>query len=163
MWLNQLFVETPIDFEKRCKNRIILGSLIAVLGAVTFVLAFILDLVPAFVLYREPEWSNFVPGFYTGIGGGFLGAGLVTVVKNYRYLKNPELNRKQKIYETDERNRMLGLRSWAYAGYSMFLFLYIGVVVSGFISVTAMKVFLTVGGVYAVLLLFFRKILQKAM
>ena len=163
MWLNQLFVETPVDFDKRCKNRIILGGLIAVLGAVAFVLAFVMDLVPAFVLFREPGWSDFVPGFYTGIGGGFLGAGIVTVVKNYRYLKNPDLNRKRKIYETDERNRMLGLRSWAYAGYSMFLFLYIGVIVSGFISVTAMKVLLAVGGVYAVLLLFFRKMLQRYM
>lgn len=163
MWLNQLFVETPVDFDKRCKNRMILGGLIAVLGAVAFVLAFVMDLVPAFVLYLEPGWSDFVPGFYTGIGGGFLGAGIVTVVKNYRYLKNPDLNRKRKIYETDERNRMLGLRSWAYAGYSMFLFLYIGVIVSGFISVTAMKVLLAVGGVYAVLLLFFRKMLQRYM
>lgn len=163
MWLNQLFVESPIDFDKRCKNRMILGGLIAVLGAVAFVLAFVMDLVPGFVLYLEPGWSDFVPGFYSGIGGGFLGAGIITVVRNYRYLKNPDLNRKRKIYETDERNRMLGLRSWAYAGYSMFLFLYIGVIVSGFISVTAMKVLLAVGGVYAVLLLFFRKMLQRYM
>lgn len=163
MWLNQLFVEAPIDFEKRCRNRIILGSVIAVLGAVTFGLVFLKDLVPTFVLYLEPGWSDFVPGFYTGIGGGFLGAGIITVVKNYRYLKNPELNRKRKIYETDERNRMLGLRCWAYAGYSMFLFLYIGVIVSGFISVTAMKVLIGVAGAYGVLLLIFRRILQKCM
>lgn len=155
MWLNRLFVETPIDFEKRCRNRIIFGSVIAVLGAVTFALVFLMDM--------EPGASDFVPGFYTGIGGGFFGAGVITVVKNYRYLKNPELNRKRKIYETDERNRMLGLRCWAYAGYSMFLFLYIGVIVSGFISVTAMKVLLSVAGVYGILLLVFRRVLQKCM
>lgn len=155
MWLNRLFVETPIDFEKRCRNRIIFGSVITVLGAVTFALVFLMDM--------EPGASDFVPGFYTGIGGGFFGAGVITVVKNYRYLKNPELNRKRKIYETDERNRMLGLRCWAYAGYSMFLFLYIGVIVSGFISVTAMKVLLSVAGVYGILLLVFRRVLQKCM
>lgn len=155
MWLNRLFVEAPIDFEKRCRNRIIFGSVIAVLGAVTFALVFLVDM--------EPGASDFVPGFYTGIGGGFFGAGVITVVKNYRYLKNPELNRKRKIYETDERNRMLGLRCWAYAGYSMFLFLYIGVIVSGFVSVTAMKVLLSVAGVYGILLLVFRRVLQKCM
>lgn len=163
MWLNQLFVETSIDFEKRCRNRIILGSVIAILGAVTFGLAFLMNMTPAFVLYLEPEGSDFVPGFYTGIGGGFLGAGIITIVKNYRYLKNPELNRKRKIYETDERNRMLGLRCWAYAGYSMFLCLYIGVIISGFISVTAMKALIGVAGGYGVLLLIFRRILQKHM
>lgn len=163
MWLNQLFVETPIDFDKRCKGRIILGSVIAVLGLATFLLAFVLDMVPVFVLYMEPGDREFVPGFYTGIGGGFLGAGVITVVKNYRYLKNPELRKRRKIYETDERNRMLGLRSWAYAGYSMFLFLYIGVIISGFISVTAMKVLLVVAGVYGVLLLVFSRMLQKCM
>lgn len=73
MWLNQLFVETPIDFEKRCKNRIILGSLIAVLGAVTFVLAFVLDLVPAFVLYREPDGAILYRGFIPGSEAVFWG------------------------------------------------------------------------------------------
>lgn len=161
MWLNQLFMETPIDFEKRCKNRISLGICMTALGVITCLLPFVLEQIP--VLYMEPGWSRLVPGFYTGLGGGFAAAGIITVMKNTRYLKNPELKKKREIFETDERNRMLGLRSWAYAGYSMFLCLYIGVIVSGFLSLTAMKLFLGVAGMYSVLLLIFRRLLQKCM
>lgn len=161
MWLNQLFIETPIDFDKRCRNRMVIGGLIAALGAVTLLLPLVVDQFP--VLFLEPGYREFVPGFYSGIGGGFLAAGLITVARNYRYLKDPEQKQKRKIYETDERNRMLGLRCWAYAGYSMFLFLYLGVIVSSFVSLTAMKVLLGVAGVYGILLLIFRRLLQKHM
>lgn len=162
MWLNGLFVETPIDFEKRCRHRIAVGSVIAALGAVTLLLVLVMEAAPP-VLFLQAGWRDFIPGFYTGIGGGFFVAGVITVMRNNRYLKDRKLCEKRKIYETDERNRMLGLRSWAYAGYSMFLLLYIGVIVSGFISLTAMKVLLGVAGMYSVLLLIFRRLLQKSM
>lgn len=159
MWLNQLFTDTPINFEKRCKTRITVGSLAAVLGAATLLLP-----LPALrPLFLDPGYQDHVTSFYTGIGAGLLAAGLMIVWKNLRYLKNPELKKKREIYETDERNRMLGLRCWAYAGYSMFLVLYLGVIVSGFISLTAMKVLCTVAAVYALLLLVFRRLLQSVM
>lgn len=161
MWLNQLFTDTPIDFEKRCRTRIMLGAAIAILGAVTLLLPIFVKQIP--VLYLEPGGRHFVSGFYTGIGAGFLAAGAITALKNYLYLKKPELKKTREIYETDERNRMIGLRCWAYAGYSMFLALYIGVVISGFISLTAMKVLLAVAAVFSLLLLIFRGLLQKFM
>lgn len=161
MWLNQLFTETPFDFEKRCKNRITLGIFFAVLGLITLLLAPVSRQFP--VLYLEPGHDTFVPGFYNGLGFGLLAAGIMTVVRNRRYLTNPQLKKSREIYETDERNRMLGLRCWAYAGYSMFLALYIGVIISGFISITAMKVLLAVAAVFSLLLLIFRRLLQASM
>ncbi len=119
MWLNQLFTEAPIDFEKRCRNRIILGILIAILGAVTLLLPLAAGRLP--VLFLEPGWRDYIPSFYSGLGFGLLAAGIITALKNNRYLKNPEQKKARQIYETDERNRMLGLRCWPYAGYSMFL------------------------------------------
>ena len=32
MWLNHLFIDSPIDFEKRCRNRVWIGVLFLVLG-----------------------------------------------------------------------------------------------------------------------------------
>lgn len=161
MWLNQLFTETPIDFDRRCRNRIALGVLIAVLGAVTLLLPFAVKHLP--VLFLEPGWQDYVPDFYTGLGFGLLAAGIITALKNNRYLKNPGLKKAREIYETDERNRMLGLRCWAYAGYSMFLALYLGVIISGFISLTAMKVLFAVAAVFSLLLLIFKRLLQHSM
>ena len=162
MWLNQLFVENPINFEKRCRNRIVIGILFALLGLVAVALSFVAgERIP--VLYLEPGYQDAIPGFYSGTAMGLIAAGVITVLRNIRYLKDPELNKKRKIYETDERNRMLGLRCWAYTGYTMMIALYIGILVSGFISLTVLTVLMTIAGIYAVLLLTFRFLLHKAM
>ena len=80
-----------------------------------------------------------------------------------RYLKNPELLKKGQVAEDDERNRLLGLRCWAYTGYAMFLVLYVGMLIGGFISPTVVVVLQTVLAVYALLLLVFRTILARCM
>ena len=58
---------------------------------------------------------------------------------------------------------MLGLRSWAYAGYAMLFILYIGILVSGFISIIILKTLLVILAVYVLDLFIFRMILQKTM
>ena len=73
------------------------------------------------------------------------------------------MRKQQEVAENDERNRLLGLRCWAYTGYTMFLLLYVGILVSGFVDRTAAMVLLTVTGVYALVLLVFRIFLQKVM
>lgn len=162
MWLSQLFIESPINFEKRCRNRIITGMIAALLGAVALGMAFI-SRSHVMVLYLEPGYREFVPGFYGGTGVGLMAAGIMTAVKNRRYLKDPELAKVRKIYETDERNRLMGLRCWAYAGYTVMIVLYIGILVSGFISLTVSRTLMVVIACYAVILLVFRRLLQKAM
>ena len=161
MWLNEMFIDSPIDFEKRCKSRITLGFVLAALGLAAVIIVMLVDHLP--ILYLEAGGSDFMEGFYVGAGGGLLGAGLVTAIKNMRYLKVPELKKRQEIIETDERNRMLGLRCWAYAGYSFFLVLYVGMLFAGLISKTVLSVLLVVGAVFAALLFIFKLVLQKAM
>ncbi|MBS5065869.1 MAG: hypothetical protein KHZ58_19165 [Hungatella hathewayi] len=161
MWLNEMFIDSPIDFEKRCKRRITLGFVLAALGLAAVIIVMLVDRLP--ILYLEAGGSDFMEGFYVGAGGGLLGAGLVTAIKNMRYLKVPELKKRQEIIETDERNRMLGLRCWAYAGYSFFLVLYVGMLFAGLISKTVLSVLLVVGAVFAALLFIFKLVLQKAM
>ena len=36
MWLNKLFIEEPIDFEKRCRSRVLISAVIMVIGAATW-------------------------------------------------------------------------------------------------------------------------------
>ena len=138
-----------------------MGFVLAALGLVAVIIVLMVDRLP--ILFLEAGGSDFMEGFYVGAGGGLMGAGLVTAIKKMRYLKVPELKKKQEIIETDERNRMLGLRCWAYAGYSFFLVLYIGMLFAGLISKTVLTVLLVVGAVYGVLLLIFRLLLSKAM
>lgn len=161
MWLNQLFMDSAAHIEKRCKVRIAGGLLLAVLGLAAIFMVIMFERIP--LLYLEEGGSEFMKGFYTGTGGGLLGAGIVTAMRNMRILKNPEMKKKREIWEFDERNRMLGLRCWAYAGYAMFVLLYIGMLAGGFIGKTVLLVLIAVAAVYALLLLVFRIILEKTM
>ena len=162
MLLNNLFIDSPINFEKKCKTRITASCFLMALGVITIALSFLAgDQIP--FLYMAADHYDFIPGFYMGTGFGLFFAAAATIIKNVRYLKKPEIRKEREIYETDERNRMLGLRSWAYAGYTMLLLLYIGILISGFISILILKTLLIILAVYVVVLFVFRMILQKTM
>ena len=162
MLLNNLFIDSPINFEKKCKTRITASCFLMALGVITIALSFLAgDQIP--VLYMAADHYDFIPGFYMGTGFGLFFAAAATIIKNVRYLKKPEIRKEREIYETDERNRMLGLRSWAYAGYTMLLLLYIGILISGFISILILKTLLIILAVYVAVLFVFRMILQKTM
>ena len=162
MLLNNLFIDSPINFEKKCKTRITASCFLMALGVITIALSFLAgDQIP--VLYMAADHYDFIPGFYMGTGFGLFFAAAATIIKNVRYLKKPEIRKEREIYETDERNRMLGHRSWAYAGYTMLLLLYIGILISGFISILILKTLLIILAVYVVVLFVFRMILQKTM
>ncbi len=162
MWLNQLMSGSPVDFEKRCRTRMKVGAGFVLLGAMTMgVTALQGGSLPARVL--EAEAVEFMAEYYAVLGIALIAAGGALIVKNMRYLKNPELLKKGQVAEDDERNRLLGLRCWAYTGYAMFLVLYVGMLIGGFISPTVVVVLQTVLAVYALLLLVFRTILARCM
>ena len=57
-------------------------------------------------------------GHYTyGFIGGITGAGLVTAIKSLVILKVPKFFKKRYIAESDERNKQISLKAWAWAGY----------------------------------------------
>ena len=96
MLLNNLFIDNPINFEKRCKTRIIASCLLLVLGAVTIALSFLAgDHIP--VLYMTADHYDFIPGFYMGTGFGLLFAAIATIIKNVRYLKKPDLKKEREV------------------------------------------------------------------
>lgn len=162
MWLNHLFTDAPIDFKKRCKTRIWVGSFVIALGLIAILITiFAGGRLP--VMYLEPGARQFLSSFYSSTGFALIGAGIILIWKNIRFLQSPGLRKKQETAETDERNRLLGLRCWAYSGYTMFLLLYLGVLASGFISLLVLKVLCVIAAVYGLLLLIFRLLLQRAM
>ena len=55
--------------------------------------------------------------YWSGLGGGMLGVGVFQVIRNVRYLSNPAYREKVDTTNSDERNRFLAGRAWAWAGY----------------------------------------------
>ena len=55
--------------------------------------------------------------YWGGLGGGLLGVGVFQVIRNVRYLNNPEYREKVNTANNDERHRLLANKAWAWAGY----------------------------------------------
>lgn len=164
MWLQQLFVSDEIDFEARCRGRIVASALYFILGMAAFLMVVMTDgQIPRLFAFEKLEGSSIIPGFYVGTGLGLMVSAALTIFKNARYLRNTDAGKKRRIVETDERNRMMGLRCWAYSGYVMFFLLYAGMLVGGFFSEMVVIVLLVVAAVYALLLGGFRMMLTRMM
>lgn len=163
MTVNKLFRGTVMDFTKKCKLRIGFSVGLMFLGGLALLAASLYGSEYPAMISDISENQDFVRGFYVGTGYGLIAAAIITIIKNVRLLKNQELQKKRMLYENDERNRLIGTKTWAYTGYAMFLLLYVGILVSGFYNLTVLKVLLGVLGVYGGLLLIFKTILQRIM
>ena len=58
---------------------------------------------------------------------------------------------------------MIGLKAWSYAGYAMFLLLYVALLVAGAVNVVIMNTILVVLAVFVLCLFISRLILTKIM
>ena len=139
--------------EKRVKIRIAYSVLLCILGIISI---YVGNFVPL-----ASGNTDFSAGFYNGVGFGLMAASIITIIKNVRLLKNAEALNQRDIYESDERNRLIGLKTWSYTGYAMFIILYIALLVAGALNVVVMKTILAVLAVFALCLLISRKIVEK--
>ncbi len=163
MILSKLFAGSSMDFTKKCKIRIGLSVGIGILGMIALAASFLYGTKIPVLYPGTPENQEFVRGFYTGTGGGLIAAAIITIIRNYRLLNNEEKRKARALYEQDERNQLMGTKCWAYAGYAMFLFLYVGILISGFMNILILKTLLCVLGGYGLLLLIFKLLLQRVM
>ncbi len=152
MWFGQTFGTGSVDFEKRCKMRIRVGMGVILLGLLSIGVCSI-----------SQGISQAMGQMYVWFGIGLVVGGIVKVRKNHKILKNPDLKKASAISEMDERNQAIGIRCWAYSGYTMFLLLYVGILTGIFLNEMIAQVLLTVIAVYALLLCLFRYLLQKKM
>ena len=72
--------------------------------------------------------AEVVDEFWCGVGGGFLGVGIFRIVRIVRYRKDETYREAVDTAKTDERNRFLANKAWAWAGY---LYVIVGALLSG--------------------------------
>ena len=84
------------------------------------VVKYIICLVLAVVLFGL-GYLGIVDEFWSGMGWGLLAIGVVRLVQMYRFRKNDEYREKMETEVTDERNRFIRNKAWAWAGYSFIL------------------------------------------
>lgn len=141
--------------EQKIKRRIYLCIFIIILGGASL---YVGNYVPL-----ASGNTNYSAGYYTGLGCALIASAVITIIKNKRLLKNKEALKQREVYESDERNRMIGLKSWSYAGYAMFVLLYIALLFAGAINVIVMNTLLVILAGFALCLFIVRFILTKIM
>lgn len=58
-----------------------------------------------------------VDSFWSGMGGGFIGVGIVQLIRAIRYQRDEEYRQNVDVQSNDERNKFLAGKAWAWAGY----------------------------------------------
>lgn len=144
-----------MNIEKKIKMRMVYCVVLMVLGAASLYIG-------TFVTVDSGN-ADYSAGYYTGLGLGVIAASVITLIKNIMLLKNPEKLKSREIYEADERNKMIGSKTWAWAGYAMFTILYVAQLVAGMYSVIVMNTLLVVLSVFALCLFVCGTILRKIM
>lgn len=143
------------SIEQKLKLRISFSVVLLFLGGASLYVGTCVPLASGNVDYSS--------GFYVGLGCGLIAAAIITIIKNVRILKNKEALKQREIYESDERNRMIGLKCWSYAGYAMFILLYIALLFAGTINVIVMNTILVILAGFAICLFISKLILNKIM
>jgi len=67
--------------------------------------------------------------FWSGMGGGLTAVGAVQLLRYYRLSKNEEYREKVEVEISDERNRFIRNKAWAWAGYLFVLIMAVGIIV----------------------------------
>ena len=64
--------------------------------------------------------------YWSGMGGGLIGIGIVQLIRQIRYNTNPEYKENFDTEAKDERNRFIGMKAWSWAGYSFVMIAAVG-------------------------------------
>lgn len=84
------------------KKRMALSVFWIIIGVILFVLALM-------QIIDQSVWA--------GMGGALIGAGAGMLIRNIKYITNKEYKEKVDIQNSDERNKFLSNKAWAWAGY----------------------------------------------
>lgn len=147
--------KTGKGITQKITLRIIYSALLTILGIASLYVGIHIPLASDHTAYSSE--------FYTGIGVGLIVASITKIIMNVRLLKNKDALKRREIYESDERNRMIGLKCWSYTGYAMFIFLYIALLFAAAMNVIVMQTILLILAAFAVCLLVSRCILKRIM
>jgi len=116
---------TNEEYREILKNRMIIMSIISIIGIITIALAF------ATKFYLNTSINDNIRGAYLGIGMGLFVSGIVLWIKNRLLLNNDEKLKESRINNTDERIQEISRKSFKIAGIVMLIALYLTAIIGG--------------------------------
>ena len=70
-----------------------------------------------------------IDSYWSGMGGGLIGVGIVFLIRSIRYKRDPEYREEYDIEVNDERNKFIRLKAWSWAGYLYVMLAAVGAIV----------------------------------
>ena len=70
-----------------------------------------------------------IDSYWSGMGGGLIGVGIVFLMRSIRYMRDPEYKEEYDIEISDERNKFIRLKAWSWAGYLYMMLAAVGSIV----------------------------------
>ena len=67
--------------------------------------------------------------FWNGMGSGLVVVGVIQLLRSYRFQKNEAYREKMEIEASDERNRFIRSKAWAWAGYIFILVTSVSIII----------------------------------
>ncbi len=128
----KLFCSTYAKSDKEyvafLKSRIVIYIVLGLLGLATIAGSIVLECL------HEDKINDFTSGFYTGVGGGLIGASIVFILRFRKLLKDDELRRKARIAINDERNIQINTEAMKIATFAAFVGVYITIFIAAAIE-----------------------------
>ena len=88
------------------------------------------------VILTVMNFKHQLDSYWSGLGTAFIVVGALQIMRYVKYAKNEEYREKVDTRNNDERNRFIGARAWAWAGY---LYVIIGAVATIVLHLIDMK------------------------
>lgn len=85
--------------------------------------------------------AGIVDEFWSGMGGGLLGVGIFQMIRMIRYQRNETYKEAVDTAMSDERNRFIANKAWAWAGYWYVLIGAVGTLVFRLVGMEELSVF----------------------
>ena len=70
-----------------------------------------------------------VDGFWNGMGSGLVVVGIIQLLRSYRFQKNEVYRKKMEVEASDERNRFIRSKAWAWTGYIFILVTSVSIII----------------------------------
>lgn len=147
-----------MTYINKTKLRMNLGIMIAIVGVITVSLALTFG---TGIFANGSHYEDFNSGFFAGLGGGLIGAGILTFYKNRKLLKNPDKLKEKEIKETDERNIYLNQKALSVSAMIWISLLYVAMIGAVFFDNNISMVLVTCGGVALAIYLIVYTVLEK--
>ena len=135
MLLNMSCTFTKSSFEKNLFYFKVYGLGMFLVGLITLILS---------IVFKNNIIDDFIDGFYSGTGVGFIVMGAILFFYSLLLPKNPEKYKKREIKYADERNQYIYTMSGNISFYISMLIIYIAAIVAGFYNLTIFVVLISI-------------------